>query len=289
MSNLDELALVAAFATNPSARPKLDELEQALADQIKRLKLEPELGALAEIQEQLVVTNELLELGTKLPEAAFKTLISRHRLKGPLDEALERVSEAHVAALGREGVATRVVGILKSWMDLTIEIRVLERSIQVLRARGELRAETPIAKEDAEPLGDPVATLSATEFGQLIGLGDESVRQRERAGKLFSILHPARKRGREYPVFQSWPEIAGKPLERALAALGSTNGADAYAFFTSVTDLLGDLSPIEVLLGKPLSARKLDADATRLLKAPKEDRILAVEKAAASAAAQLSA
>jgi hypothetical protein len=74
-----------------------------------------------------------------------------------------------------------------------------------------------------------------------------------------------------------------------LAALTPQNGAVTYGFFTSATDLLVGLSPIEVLLGKPLTAREFDADATRLLNAPKEDRLVAVEKAAADTAAQLSA
>lgn len=142
---------------------------------------------------------------------------------------------------------------------------------------------------DTAAFGDPVAPLSAIELGRSLGLGDESVRERERAGTLFSILRPATKRGSEYPAFQAWPGIAGEPLERALTALAPADGAGAYGFFTSVTDLLAGLSPIEVLLGKPLTTREFDADATRLLNAPGEDRLVAVEKAAAATAAHMSA
>jgi hypothetical protein len=140
---------------------------------------------------------------------------------------------------------------------------------------------------DTAPFGDPVAPLSAIELGRLLGLDDDSVRERERVGTLFSILRPATKKGREYPAFQAWPGIAGEPLVRALTALAPADGATAYGFFISVTDLLVGLSPIEVLLGKPLTAREYDTDATRLLNAPKEERLVAVEKAAAATAAQL--
>ena len=76
------------------------------------------------------------------------------------------------------------------------------------------------------------------------------MRVRERAGELFSVLRTGRKRGREYPAFQAWSGIAGKPLAKVLAALGSASGAVAYGFFTSPTDLLGGVTPIEVLIGK---------------------------------------
>ena len=58
--------------------------------------------------------------------------------------------------------------------------------------------------------------------------------------------------------------------DSSLAALAPADGSVAYLFFTSLTDVLGGLSPVEVLLGKPLSARKLDPDTTQLLNAPKE-------------------
>ena len=138
--------------------------------------------------------------------------------------------------------------------------------------------------------GNPVEPLTAAQLGQSLGdLGDESVRQRERAGKLFSVLRPGRKRGREYPAFQAWPGIVGEPLERVLSALGPASGANAYGFFTSPTDLLGGLTPIEVMLGKPLSSRKLEREATQLLSSASPERLTSVEKAAAAIAAQLSA
>ena len=286
MTNFSELALT-AFGPGPSARARLDELERVIASKLR--KLEPGPSALAEIHDQLAVTNELLELKSRLPEAALKIQIGRPRPRGLLDEALEQLAEAHAAALIRAGLSTRVVDILRSWVDLTIEVRALGLQIQVLRAQDSSHAENPNIGEPTSPFGDPAAPLTAAELGIRLGLGDESVRQRERARKLFSILRPGRKRGREYPAFQAWPGVAGEPLERSLAALAPADGSVAYLFFTSLTDELGGLSPVEVLLGKPLSARRLEPDTTQLLNAPKEERLFAVEKAAAAMAAEISA
>jgi len=115
------------------------------------------------------------------------------------------------------------------------------------------------------------------------------VRLRERAGELFSVLRPGRKRGREYPAFQAWPGIAGKPLAQVLAALGPARGAAAYGFFTSPTDLLGGRTPIEELTGKLTIARDLEAEVQELLSAEAAERQRAVEDAAHAYAATLAA
>jgi hypothetical protein len=288
VTTVAELALLTT-ASLSSGTARLDELERVLADEIK--KLEPGLRATAEVDELVSVAQVLelrsRELRSRFPEARDYNLVLGSRTRGPLDDAMDSLSASHAAALSRAGLGSRVIDLLISWMGVTIQMREIERQIRALRL---LDIDGNATTVDTGRFGDPVAPLSAAELGQRLGgLGDESVRQRERAGKLFSILRPGRKRGREYPACQAWPEIAGAPLERALAALAPAHGAVAYGFFNSVTDQLAGLSPIEVLVGKPLSARKLDADATRLPIAPREDRLVAIEKAAAAMAAQLTA
>jgi hypothetical protein len=280
MTSAAELALTASL----SEPAKLDEWERAVADEFK--KLEPGCRSPVDIDELMNIV-QLLELRLSRPGALLGKLNADVKLqRGPIEQALEQIKEAHVLALHQAGLGTRVVDILKSWMTATIQGRDIERMVHVLRWRNAEGTASPAVTERRE---DPVTPLSATELGERLGVGDESVRLRERAGKLFSILRPGRKRGREYPAFQGWPEIAGEPLERALAALTPAHLAAAYGFFTAPTDLLGGLSPIEVMLGSALSERTLDADAERLLKATREERLIAVEKTAASVAAQLSA
>jgi hypothetical protein len=116
------------------------------------------------------------------------------------------------------------------------------------------------------------------------------VRYREKAGELFSVLRPGRKRGREYPAFQAWSCLADGTLVQVLAKLGAPGaavGADAHGFFTSPSDLLGGLTPIETLLGSLTASRDVGAAARQLLSKSPEARRAAVLKAAGAYAAQV--
>lgn len=93
---------------------------------------------------------------------------------------------------------------------------------------------------------DPVEPLTAAALGQALGnVSEEMVRAREQAGQLFSIVRPARNRGREYPAFQAWRGVAGEPLAKVLVILRAHGGTAAYGFFTSPNTELAGLTPIE--------------------------------------------
>ncbi len=136
---------------------------------------------------------------------------------------------------------------------------------------------------------DPMAGLSAVQLGQALGgLSDETVRLREKAGELFSLLRPGRKRGREYPAFQSWPAVVGEPLRQVLARLGGgtpVSGATAYGFFSATNPELGQLTAVEALTGSLTQTRTLAPEATALLAAPQAARLGAVLEAAGAYAA----
>lgn len=209
---------------------------------------------------------------------------------GVIDAALRKVTDAHIAALRDAGLSGEVLEVLQSLLDVTVETRLLQREIEIRRAA------LPVGRDGGESTPtttreDPAAPLSAAQLGQALGgLSDETVRLRERAGELFSILRPGRKRGREYPAFQAWAGISGKPLARLLQALGRPNGTVAYGFFTSRTDLLAGLTPVEVLLGETADSRgAADEDAVRLLQANAAARFEAVKSAAEAHAALQSA
>ena len=73
--------------------------------------------------------------------------------------------------------------------------------------------------------------------------------------------------------------MAGEPLERTLAALappgekGTASGTAAYGFLTSPIDLLGDLAPMEVLLGRQLGPRQIAAVSRALLASNPKERL----------------
>ena len=136
---------------------------------------------------------------------------------------------------------------------------------------------------------DPVAPMHEYQLVSFLGLQSASeLRSVEAGGTVICISRPARGIAREYPAFQAWPDIAGEPLLRIIAALSSyerSASADAYGFFTSSDDLLGYLSPIEVLTGRLLRPRAIDSEVMKLLEAPSEQRREAVIEAAEAFAA----
>lgn len=127
---------------------------------------------------------------------------------------------------------------------------------------------------------DPMNGLSAAELAEALDISIEELRRREQAGELFSVLRPARRRGREYAAFQAWPGVAGAPLQCVMKTLGGLESTDRYGFFAGVTDLLLGLTPVEVLSGRALSARKLGPEARLLLRASMQTRLHAVVSAA---------
>lgn len=199
-----------------------------------------------------------------------------------IEHVIEAVEQEHVAALGREGLGAPVIALLRSWLETTVDARLIQRDLELSNL---LESELAATRGATTSGASPLQPLSAVELGQALGLGDEAVRQREYAGELFSVLRPGRKRGREFPAFQAWPEIAGEPLKAVLAALQGLGVTAVYSFFSAPTDLLGGLTPIEALAGHVTSSRALPAEAETLLSQGAQARLAMVVKAAGAAAA----
>lgn len=201
-----------------------------------------------------------------------------------LQEALRRAAAACARDLGAAGLPTAAIDTLQAWMEMVADAQLLR---VLLASQPEPREGSPAAGAAETPTqADPVTPLSAQELGTALGnFTDQTVRQRERDGKLFSILRPGRKRGAEYPAFQAWDGIKGEPLERVLRTLfpeGTISGPSAYGFFTSPSELLAGLSPVEALTGTPTRKRDVGPAARELLSAPHGDRLDAVLAAAAA-------
>lgn len=190
--------------------------------------------------------------------------------------AIERARKDVIADLAKVGlppeVADRLVGYVEKKVstDLALSEIVADEARALYAGR------------------DPAEAVTAADLGALLGVSDETVRNREQAGELFSILRLGRKRGREYPVFQAWEGIAGEPLKLLLAALGRPSGPLAYAFFTSPQGTLGGLSPIEALLGF-CRAQAVSEEVREFLGQSEPQRLAAVLAAARTYAAELAA
>jgi hypothetical protein len=119
--------------------------------------------------------------------------------------------------------------------------------------------------------------LNARDVGVRLGnLSDQTVRIREKEGKLFSILRPNRQRGREYPEYQLETGIQGRPLNAVLRVLAGRSGEEIHAFFTTPVPMLGELTPLEVLRGVAF----VNGPADQLLVQSAEQRLAAVIEAA---------
>lgn len=264
--------LVAQFE---SGSPKLDWLEKDYARQLQAIA--PGTADAGGIAQAALAHSLRVKWEASLPEAVAA---AKHlRDQGIIEHALKAVDEVHRVALHSAGLSSHVVELLKSWLDATVETRLLQRDIEFSRtaaASQELRE----AEEQTPLLAGPLAPLGADELGNAMGVSGETVRLREKANELFSILRPGRKRGREYPAFQAWTGVVGSPLKRVLAQLKPSDGFGAFAFFSSPNDLLLELTPIEVLAGGMTSSRSVPLDAQELLAASDETRLEAVLEAA---------
>jgi hypothetical protein len=192
-----------------------------------------------------------------------------------IDETLVLVRGHVREALARGGLNEELADVLIDYVDMKVSTEKAVADI-VAEAERELAARR-----------DPADALSAAELAAVLGVTDETVRNREAAGELFSILRPGRKRGREYPVFQTWEGVAGEPLKGILGALGRPSGPVAYAFFTSEQDTLAGLSPLEALVG--LTPREVSPEAQEFLRSGAPERLAVVVQAAQTYASSLAA
>ncbi|WP_185826403.1 hypothetical protein [Xanthomonas sp. SI] len=206
----------------------------------------------------LSLASSVLVSSSNLSFELVKSEARRLRTDSRLEAALQQSSDAHAVALKKAGLAPTVLDILKSWVEVQVEGRVLQRQLDFDRLVSRVA--------DVKPTGvfpisgrDASKFLSAVEFARELGISDETVRRREDEREVFSILRPGRKRGREYPAFQAWPGIVGAPLTQVLAALDPELGSATYGFFVSPNELLYDLTPVELLCGALLSVRDLSA------------------------------
>lgn len=186
-----------------------------------------------------------------------------------LCELIENKTQVFRQALEKSKMPRDAVDLFVSFVDFRLDTQAALYELEIERIVRSLKG------RDTADMG------SAEELAAALGVSAETVRRRTHEGKLFAVLGPGRKRGREYPMFQAWPGIAGKPLETVLEALGSLEGPQAYQFMTTPGDFLGGLTPIEVLVGDAPEGADLAPGAREFLTQDDDVRLRAVVDAAA--------
>lgn len=207
---------------------------------------------------------------------------------------LRRSARTASTALGLHGAREalefkRAVARAESELERLVQSRsaekvleTLERMLQEQRQGVSAVVVPPIVAAVADDDEDVAVMLDANEFAVRAGTSDQTVRNWERAGKLFSVLGPMRSRGRLYPVFQLWPSVRDSPLERILDELGDLDGVSKYQFFTTPVEHLAGMSPLDVLRRNVLAGGTHER-ALRLLGLDASERTAAVLRAAKAA------
>jgi hypothetical protein len=214
----------------------------------------------------------MLSTGPRAVEAVMRRHESQFQQIG---DELQRAREEVLHTIGNLGVAPELGEALMKYVDLKISTDLTVSGIVTNEAKA-LYARR-----------DPAKPLTAAELGAVLGVSDETVRNREQAGELFSVLRPGRKRGREYPAFQGWEGIAGEPLKQVLVALERPSGPVAYAFFTTPFDGLGGLTPVQALVG--YAAPDADEEVREFAALAASERLVTVIRAARAFAASVAA
>jgi len=138
--------------------------------------------------------------------------------------------------------------------------------------------------------------MSYADFAILVGSSEASIKEAVSNGSLLAVnrTNPGGSTESGVAGFQARPEIRGAPLARVLSALtyrqlavsDSVTAASAYLFFIGKSDLLGDLTPIEVLTGVA-PARSADPEVLEFLSKPDVERLELVIEVAKSVAATI--
>jgi len=114
--------------------------------------------------------------------------------------------------------------------------------------------------------------MTLPDMARQLGLDEAQVRSRQAAGQLISVRVGGDPQPL-FPAFQAHPEIDPAIIPMVLRRLGN-DPVLAYGFFTAFNGWIGNLSPIEVLLGQTYPDRTVpvDPEAMEFLREPDEVR-----------------
>lgn len=192
------------------------------------------------------------------------------RLAQPLHEALARRASP-------EQRAAEVLGLVRESLQHEID-----RAAAARQAPG-----APPPPAPAAPFADrlPLEDLSAAQVLErgLVQLSQASLYRAVREQRFYCIRPRGRTHGRLFPAWQ-FVDPVPELLPAVLAQLAAQPPASVHAFWVSALDALNELSPAEVLAGRPFALRAaLHASQQRLLALPAAERGARVLRAARQA------
>jgi hypothetical protein len=188
----------------------------------------------------------------------------------PPEEAAERVVE-RFAQLVTERVASLAAG-----SDRAKIIALTKRALS--EARASLSVDTSTSSHSL-----PVSRIKASEVvsQELVNLSQATLYRAVESGRFYCTTPKGRSIGKEFPTWQfvaSVPEL----IEAVLTQLAGQPSSEIHAFWVTASDELNELSPAEMLAGKPFESRnRLHESQQRLLNLPTSTRLQKVQALAA--------
>lgn len=179
-----------------------------------------------------------------------------------------------------ELVLEQFTQLVEARLDALARGRNRERVIAVgMQALSEARASLPSISSNNSL---PAAKLKASDViaQGLVSLSQPTLYRAAENGRFYFVTPKGRSIGREFPVWQ-FVEPVPELIEPVLHQLQNQPNSEIHAFWVGATDEINELSPAELLAGKPFETRRdVHKSQLRLLNLPASERLRKVQELA---------
>lgn len=189
----------------------------------------------------------------------------------PPEETTEHVVERFAQ------LVTQRVESLAAGSDRAKIIALAKRALSEARASLSVDTSTPSSRTL------PVSRIKASDVVSqgLVNLSQATLYRAVESGRLYCTTPKGRSIGKEFPTWQ-FVDPVPELIEAVLTQLAGQPSSEIHAFWVTASDELNELSPAEMLAGKPFESRsRLHESQQRLLNLPTSLRLRKVQALAA--------
>jgi hypothetical protein len=203
------------------------------------------------------------------------THTAKHEGPTPLGEPRGEAAERAVERFAKL-VAERVASLAQG-SDRAKIIALAKRALT--EARVSLAVEHPFRPSHTLPVSRMKASDVVAQG--LVNLSQATLYRAVESGRFYSTTPKGRSIGKEFPTWQ-FVEPVPELIDAVLPQLAGQPSSEIHAFWVSASDELNELSPAEMLAGKPFESRnQLHESQQYLLNLPTSKRLHTVQALAA--------
>lgn len=180
-------------------------------------------------------------------------------------------------------LVTERVDVLAKGPDRLTVLNLVRRAVaevqQALAGNGDAVEAHPAHQHETLP----VSKLKVSEVVRQgwVGLSQASFYRAVESKRFYCVTPPGRAIGKEFPAWQFVPPVP-ELISPVLELLGDMSSSEIHAFWVSEADELNDMSPAEVLAGRPFETRHiLHTSQWAILRTPAQERLRRVLAVAA--------